>query len=145
MATQTGEVPTVEERLSKTENRLNELLRAFKLLSDVNTTQREQIDDLQKWKAQMSKSTRQKRRTVNADVANIAFAAWMFNRGCTVRQVEQSGVITYSKAYGITTWDDEYLQDYLKVHGGLEYYEKGSNHPKFKKYVPNWDEVEKKV
>ena len=145
MATQTGEILTTDERVSRVEARLNELLRAFQLLSKVNAEQKKQLDELKQWKAEFRTPTKQKRRTVNADVANIAFAAWMFNRGYTVRQVEQSGVISYSKAYGITTWDDKYLQEYLKVHNGVEYYEQGSAHPEFNKYVPHWDEVEKKV
>ena len=145
MATQTGEILTADERVSRVEARLNELLRAFQLLSKVNAEQKKQLDELKQWKAEFRTPTKQKRRTVNADVANIAFAAWMFSRCYTVRQVEQSGVISYSKAYGITTWDDKYLQEYLKVHNGVEYYEQGSTHPEFNEYVPHWDEVEKKV
>ena len=140
MRDELSEPKSVDDRVHAIEQRLNVLLGAFKQLSTINTEQAKRIEDLER----KTVPTVKKARNVVAPIANIAFGAWMFEHGCTVRQVADSGVLSYSKAFGITTWDDQYLQDYLKLHDGLEYYQQGDEHPEFKSTVPNWNPTEKK-
>lgn len=133
MRDELSEPKSVDDRVHAIEQRLNVLLGAFKQLSAINTEQAKRIEDLERKATPMAR----KARTVNAPIANIAFGAWMFANGYTVRQVADSGVLSYSKAFGITTWDKQYLEEYLKLYDGLEYYRLGDKHPEFNPVVPN--------
>ena len=133
MQNEIPEQANLHDRVLAAEQRLNTLLNAFKQLSAINADQVHRIEQLERKATPMAR----KARTVNAPIANIAFGAWMFANGYTVRQVADSGVLSYSKAFGITTWDKQYLEEYLKLHDGLEYYRLGDKHPEFNSVVPN--------
>lgn len=122
------QAPTLEQRIDTLQNAVKTLTQVF----------RKQEIEIRELRAMKDKPAR-KPRNITAAPEAIAFAAYLRDKeNFSVRQLEESGVLTYSKSYGLYSWDEEFLQDFLEKHDVQELYEEGKAHPEFADYVPNY-------
>ena len=122
------QAPTLEQRIDTLQNAVKTLTQVF----------RKQEIEIRELRAMKDKPAR-KPRNITAAPESIAFAAYLRDKeNFSVRQLEESGVLTYSKSYGLYSWDEEFLQDFLEKHDVQELYEEGKTHPEFDDYVPNY-------
>lgn len=129
--TETKPIQTPEQRIDFLQN-------AIKTLTQVFRQQELRIQALEAGRPV------RKPRNITAAPEAIAFAAYLRNKeNFSVRQLEESGVLTHSKAYGLHSWDDAFLDDFLEKHDVRELYEMGVDHESFSTHVPNYAAVAK--
>lgn len=129
---------TVDERLEKVkalviksfsylkamESRLTELEEANRELS-------EQIEAV----GSDTHSTK-KFRNIRARPEAIAFARYLLDKeDFTLQEVEDSGALSYNRAYGLSQWSQKHFDDFATNKGVTDHYVQGDSHPDFDKYV----------
>lgn len=74
-------------------------------------------------------------RKVTGDPEAIAIALHLIHKkGYSIQAVKDSGVLSYSKAYGVYSWPEEHRNKWLEEHGMVDVYEDPiANSPKASK------------
>lgn len=63
-------------------------------------------------------------RKVTGDPENIALALHLLKKkGLSIQATHDTGVLSYSKTFGVSSWPDEYREEWLDEHGMVDVYE----------------------
>ena len=67
---------------------------------------------------------KEKPRTVRASPEDIAITLSLLHQhGLSIRAATDTGPLTYSKTWGVSTWSDDYVQEWLDEHDMHDLYE----------------------
>ena len=72
---------------------------------------------------------------VASDIVAI-FAHYNVRKNLPVKAVARTGLLSVGKAYGIASWDLQYLHDFLVVHKVMHIYENASEMPELVEQYP---------
>ena len=72
---------------------------------------------------------------VGSDVVAI-FAHYHIRKNLPVKAIARTGLLSIGKAYGIASWDLQYLHDFLVVHKVMHIYENASTMPELVSQYP---------
>ena len=72
---------------------------------------------------------------VASDIVAI-FAHYNVRKNLPVKTVARAGLLSAGKAYGIASWDLQYLHDFLVVHKVMHIYENASEMPELVEQYP---------
>ena len=72
---------------------------------------------------------------VGSDIVAI-FAHYNVRKNLPVKTVARAGLLSVGKAYGIASWDLQYLHDFLVVHKVMHIYENASEMPELVEQYP---------
>ena len=72
---------------------------------------------------------------VGSDVVAI-FAHYHIRKNLPVKAIARTGLLSTGKAYGIASWDLQYLHDFLNVHKVMHIYENASTMPELVSQYP---------
>lgn len=72
---------------------------------------------------------------VSSDIVAI-FAHYNMRKNLPVKTVARTGLLSVGKAYGIASWDLQYLHDFLVVHKVMHIYENASEMPELVEQYP---------
>lgn len=72
---------------------------------------------------------------VASDIVAI-FAHYNVRKNLPVKTVARTGLLSVGKAYGIASWDLQYLHDFLVVHKVMHIYENASEMPELVEQYP---------
>ena len=72
---------------------------------------------------------------VGSDVVAI-FAHYHVRKNLPVKTIARTGLLSTGKAYGIASWDLQYLHDFLVVHKVMHIYENASEMPELVEQYP---------
>ena len=81
---------------------------------------------------------------VGSDVVAI-FAHYNVRKNLPVKAVARTGLLSTGKAYGIASWDLQYLHDFLVVHKVMHIYENASEMPELVERYPALAELNTKL
>lgn len=79
-------------------------------------------------------------RSINEPPKVVAYAAHLYYI-CNVPavRISECGILSQSKMYGLTTWDNQHLLDYCDLNHVREVYEHGLSVDEIKEIVDNYD------
>ena len=72
---------------------------------------------------------------IASDIVAI-FAHYNVRKNLPVKMVARTGLLSVGKAYGIASWDLQYLHDFLVVHKVMHIYENASEMPELVEQYP---------
>lgn len=72
---------------------------------------------------------------IASDIVAI-FAHYNVRKNLPVKTVARAGLLSVGKAYGIASWDLQYLHDFLVVHKVMHIYENASEMPELVEQYP---------
>ena len=72
---------------------------------------------------------------VTSDIVAI-FAHYHIRKNLPVKAIARTGLLSTGKAYGIASWDLQYLHDFLVVHKVMHIYENASEMPELVEQYP---------
>ena len=72
---------------------------------------------------------------VASDIVAI-FAHYNVRKNLPVKAIARTGLLSVGKAYGIASWDLQYLHDFLVVHKVMHIYENASEMPELVEQYP---------
>ena len=72
---------------------------------------------------------------VGSDMVAI-FAHYYVRKNLPVKTIARTGLLSTGKAYGIASWDLQYLHDFLVVHKVMHIYENASEMPELVEQYP---------
>ena len=81
---------------------------------------------------------------VTSDLVAI-FAHYNVRKNLPVKMVARTGLLSTGKAYGIASWDLQYLHDFLVVHKVMHIYETASEMPELVEQYPALAELNNKL
>lgn len=81
---------------------------------------------------------------VASDIVAI-FAHYNVRKNLPVKTVARTGLLSVGKAYGIASWDLQYLHDFLVVHKVMHIYENASEMPELVEQYPALAELNDKL
>lgn len=81
---------------------------------------------------------------VASDIVAI-FAHYNVRKNLPVKTVARTGLLSVGKAYGIASWDLQYLHDFLVVHKVMHLYENASEMPELAEQYPALAELNNKL
>ena len=81
---------------------------------------------------------------VASDIVAI-FAHYNVRKNLPVKTVARTGLLSVGKAYGIASWDLQYLHDFLVVHKVMHIYENASEMPELVEQYPALAELNNKL
>lgn len=81
---------------------------------------------------------------VSSDIVAI-FAHYNMRKNLPVKTVARTGLLSVGKAYGIASWDLQYLHDFLVVHKVMHIYENASEMPELVEQYPALAELNNKL
>lgn len=94
-------------------------------------------DDLPSDTYQRYKVLRKQNRQVQEDINVIAIALHFYHKqNITARTIVGSGLVSYSKAYGIASWDRQFVYDFVEVHEVKDIFDNAINMPELVKDYP---------
>ena len=81
---------------------------------------------------------------VASDIVAI-FAHYNVRKNLPIKTVARTGLLSVGKAYGIASWDLQYLHDFLVVHKVMHIYENASEMPELVERYPALAELNTKL
>ena len=81
---------------------------------------------------------------ISSDIVAI-FAHYNVRKNLPVKTVARTGLLSVGKAYGIASWDLQYLHDFLVVHKVMHIYENASEMPELVEQYPALAELNNKL
>ena len=81
---------------------------------------------------------------IASDIVAI-FAHYNVRKNLPVKTVARTGLLSVGKAYGIASWDLQYLHDFLVVHKVMHIYENASEMPELVEQYPALAELNNKL
>ena len=105
----------------------------LKTLAEQNTPPTEADADVY----ERYKENRSENRSVAVGSDAVAiFAHYHVRKNLPVKTVARTGLLSTGKAYGIASWDLQYLHDFLVVHKVMHIYENASTMPELVEQYP---------
>ena len=120
------DVAEIKQELNVFKQTLAMVSEFLKTLAEQNTLPTEADADVY----ERYKENRSENRSVavGSDVVAI-FAHYHIRKNLPVKAIARTGLLSVGKAYGIASWDLQYLHDFLNVHKVMQIYENAITMP----------------
>lgn len=127
------DVAEIKQELNVFKQTLAMVSEFLKTLAEQNTLPTEADADVY----ERYKENRSENRSVavGSDVVAI-FAHYHIRKNLPVKAIARTGLLSVGKAYGIASWDLQYLHDFLNVHKVMHIYENASTMPELVSQYP---------
>ena len=127
------DVAEIKQELNVFKQTLAMVSEFLKTLAEQNTLPTEADADVY----ERYKENRSENRSVavGSDVVAI-FAHYHIRKNLPVKAIARTGLLSVGKAYGIASWDLQYLHDFLDVHKVMHIYENASTMPELVSQYP---------
>ena len=128
----------LEQDVAEIKQELNVFKQTLAMVSDYLKTLAEQNKPVQEPDVyERYKENRSENRSVavGSDVVAI-FAHYNVRKNLPVKAIARTGLLSIGKAYGIASWDLQYLHDFLVVHKVMHIYENASTMPELVSQYP---------
>ena len=127
------DVAEIKQELNVFKQTLAMVSEFLKTLAEQNTLPTEADADVY----ERYKENRSENRSVavGSDVVAI-FAHYHIRKNLPVKAIARTGLLSVGKAYGIASWDLQFLHDFLDVHKVMHIYENASTMPELVSQYP---------
>ena len=128
----------LEQDVAEIKQELNVFKQTLAMVSDYLKTLAEQNKPVQEPDVyERYRENRSENRSVAiaSDIVAI-FAHYNVRKNLPVKTVARAGLLSVGKAYGIASWDLQYLHDFLVVHKVMHIYENASEMPELVEQYP---------
>lgn len=130
----------LEQDVAEIKQELNVFKQTLAMVSDFLKTLAEQNTPPTEADADVYERYRENRSenrsvAVGSDVVAI-FAHYHVRKNLPVKTIARTGLLSTGKAYGIASWDLQYLHDFLVVHKVMHIYENASEMPELVEQYP---------
>lgn len=130
----------LEQDVAEIKQELNVFKQTLAMVSDFLKTLAEQNTPPTEADADVYERYRENRSenrsvAVGSDVVAI-FAHYYVRKNLPVKTIARTGLLSTGKAYGIASWDLQYLHDFLVVHKVMHIYENASEMPELVEQYP---------
>ena len=128
----------LEQDVAEIKHELNVFKQTLAMVSEYLKTLAEQNKPVQEPDVyERYKENRSENRSVavGSDVVAI-FAHYHIRKNLPVKAIARTGLLSTGKAYGIASWDLQYLHDFLNVHKVMHIYENASTMPELVSQYP---------
>ena len=130
----------LEQDVAEIKQELNVFKQTLAMVSDFLKTLAEQNTPPTEADADVYERYRENRSenrsvAVGSDVVAI-FAHYHVRKNLPVKTIARTGLLSTGKAYGIASWDLQYLHDFLVVHKVMHIYENASEMPELVSQYP---------
>ena len=127
------DVAEIKQELNVFKQTLAMVSEFLKTLAEQNTPPTEADADVY----ERYKENRSENRSVavGSDVVAI-FAHYHIRKNLPVKTIARTGLLSTGKAYGIASWDLQFLHDFLDVHKVMHIYENASTMPELVSQYP---------
>ena len=128
----------LEQDVAEIKQELNVFKQTLAMVSDYLKTLAEQNKPVQEPDVyERYRENRSENRSVaiSSDIVAI-FAHYNVRKNLPVKTVARTGLLSVGKAYGIASWDLQYLHDFLVVHKVMHIYENASTMPELVSQYP---------
>ena len=137
----------LEQDVAEIKQELNVFKQTLAMVSDYLKTLAEQNKPVQEPDVyERYRENRSENRSVAiaSDIVAI-FAHYNVRKNLPVKTVARTGLLSVGKAYGIASWDLQYLHDFLVVHKVMHIYENASEMPELVEQYPALAELNTKL
>ena len=137
----------LEQDVAEIKQELNVFRQTLAMVSDYLKTLAEQNKPVQEPDVyERYRENRSENRSVAiaSDIVAI-FAHYNVRKNLPVKTVARAGLLSVGKAYGIASWDLQYLHDFLVVHKVMHIYENASEMPELVEQYPALAELNTKL
>ena len=128
----------LEQDVAEIKQELNVFKQTLAMVSDYLKTLAEQNKPVQEPDVyERYRENRSENRSVaiTSDIVAI-FAHYNVRKNLPVKAIARTGLLSIGKAYGIASWDRQYLHDFLVVHKVMHIYENASEMPELVEQYP---------
>ena len=128
----------LEQDVAEIKRELNVFKQTLAMVSDYLKTLAEQNKPVQEPDVyERYRENRSENRSVAiaSDIVAI-FAHYNVRKNLPVKAIARTGLLSIGKAYGIASWDLQYLHDFLVVHKVMHIYENASTMPELVSQYP---------
>ena len=128
----------LEQDVAEIKQELNVFRQTLAMVSDYLKTLAEQNKPVQEPDVyERYRENRSENRSVAiaSDIVAI-FAHYNIRKNLPVKTIARTGLLSVGKAYGIASWDLQYLHDFLVVHKVMHIYETASEMPELVEQYP---------
>ena len=128
----------LEQDVAEIKQELNVFKQTLAMVSDYLKTLAEQNKPVQEPDVyERYRENRSENRSVaiTSDIVAI-FAHYNVRKNLPVKAIARTGLLSIGKAYGIASWDLQYLHDFLVVHKVMHIYENASTMPELVSQYP---------
>ena len=128
----------LEQDVAEIKQELNVFKQTLAMVSDYLKTLAEQNKPVQEPDVyERYRENRSDNRSVaiTSDIVAI-FAHYNVRKNLPVKAIARTGLLSIGKAYGIASWDLQYLHDFLVVHKVMHIYENASTMPELVSQYP---------
>ena len=127
------DVAEIKQELNVFKQTLAMVSEFLKTLAEQNTPPTEADADVY----ERYKENRSENRSVAVGSDAVAiFAHYHVRKNLPVKTIARTGLLSTGKAYGIASWDLQYLHDFLVVHKVMHIYETASEMPELVEQYP---------
>ena len=128
----------LEQDVAEIKRELNVFKQTLAMVSDYLKTLAEQNKPVQEpdvYERYRENRSENRSVAVGSDIVAI-FAHYNVRKNLPVKTVARAGLLSVGKAYGIASWDLQYLHDFLVVHKVMHIYENASTMPELVSQYP---------
>ena len=128
----------LEQDVAEIKQELNVFRQTLAMVSDYLKTLAEQNKPVQEpdvYERYRENRSENRSVAVASDIVAI-FAHYNVRKNLPVKTVARTGLLSVGKAYGIASWDLQYLHDFLVVHKVMHIYENASEMPELVEQYP---------
>lgn len=137
----------LEQDVAEIKRELNVFKQTLAMVSDYLKTLAEQNKPVQEpdvYERYRENRSENRSVAVGSDVVAI-FAHYHVRKNLPVKTIARTGLLSTGKAYGIASWDLQYLHDFLVVHKVMHIYENASEMPELVEQYPALAELNTKL
>ena len=137
----------LEQDVAEIKQELNVFKQTLAMVSDYLKTLAEQNKPVQEpdvYERYRENRSENRSVAVASDIVAI-FAHYNMRKNLPVKTVARTGLLSVGKAYGIASWDLQYLHDFLVVHKVMHIYENASEMPELVEQYPALAELNTKL
>ena len=137
----------LEQDVAEIKQELSVFKQTLAMVSDYLKTLAEQNKPLQEpdvYERYRENRSENRSVAVASDIVAI-FAHYNVRKNLPVKTVARTGLLSVGKAYGIASWDLQYLHDFLVVHKVMHIYENASEMPELVEQYPALAELNNKL
>lgn len=137
----------LEQDVAEIKRELNVFKQTLAMVSDYLKTLAEQNKPVQEpdvYERYRENRSENRSVAVGSDVVAI-FAHYNVRKNLPVKAIARTGLLSTGKAYGIASWDLQYLHDFLVVHKVMHIYENASEMPELVEQYPALAELNTKL
>lgn len=128
----------LEQDVAEIKQELNVFKQTLAMVSDYLKTLAEQNKPVQEpdvYERYRENRSGNRSVAITSDIVAI-FAHYNVRKNLPVKAIARTGLLSIGKAYGIASWDLQYLHDFLVVHKVMHIYENASTMPELVSQYP---------